>query len=209
LLTAWLASNRPDLVKAIVLEDPPLFSSEYPEVKQTVAFRLFKASYDAVNNPNYSGNFLDYWVDNGKDFFRTYAGPLAQPIVKLLVGQFRKANPDQPVEIAFMPPMVQEMLRGLDMYDPQFGLSFYEGKWNEGFDHADAISKIECPVLLIQAGTGYLDDGTLNGAMSQEMAERVVSLIPNCEYVEVDAGHVTNLEIPERFVTLLETFFLK
>jgi pimeloyl-ACP methyl ester carboxylesterase len=28
LLTVWLAANRPDLVKAVVLEDPPLFSSE-------------------------------------------------------------------------------------------------------------------------------------------------------------------------------------
>ena len=30
LLTAWVAANRPDLVRAIVLEDPPLFAAEYP-----------------------------------------------------------------------------------------------------------------------------------------------------------------------------------
>jgi pimeloyl-ACP methyl ester carboxylesterase len=32
LLAVWLAANRPDLVKAVVLEDPPLFSSDYPEI---------------------------------------------------------------------------------------------------------------------------------------------------------------------------------
>ena len=40
LLATYLAANRGDVVKAIVLEDPPLFSSEYPAVKTTVANKL-------------------------------------------------------------------------------------------------------------------------------------------------------------------------
>jgi hypothetical protein len=44
----------------------------YPEIKQTIADRLFTASYQAVQDKQYGGNFLDYWIENGTDFFRTY-----------------------------------------------------------------------------------------------------------------------------------------
>ncbi|MHA2072614.1 MAG: alpha/beta fold hydrolase [Candidatus Thorarchaeota archaeon] len=34
LFALWLAANRPDLVRGIVLEDPPLFSAEWPRIKE-------------------------------------------------------------------------------------------------------------------------------------------------------------------------------
>jgi len=37
LLAVWLAANRPDMVRAVVLEDPPLFAAEFPRIRQTVA----------------------------------------------------------------------------------------------------------------------------------------------------------------------------
>ncbi|MDR2447447.1 MAG: alpha/beta hydrolase [Treponema sp.] len=208
LLTVWLAANRPDLVKAVVLEDPPLFSSEYPEIKQTIADKLFTASYKAVQDKQYGGNFLDYWIENGTEFFRTYTGPLSQPLIKFVVSNYKKANPGKPVAIAFLPIVVQEMLRGLNYYDPRFGASFHEGTWNEGFDHADALVKIRCPALLIHAHFEIMEDGTLNGAMNQEQANRAVSLIPNCQYIKLDADHVTNLEVPDQFIQIIEGYFL-
>jgi pimeloyl-ACP methyl ester carboxylesterase len=208
LLSAWLAANKPDLVKKIILEDPPLFSSEYPEIKRTVADKLFTASYNAVLDNNYNGNFLDYWIENGTEFFRTYAGPFSQRLIRFAVNNYRRANPEEPVEIAFLPVSVQEMLRGLNCYDPRFGSAFHDGTWNVGFDHYEVLKKIQCPALLIQADFWIMEDGTLNGAMSQEQADRVVSLIKNCQYVKVDAGHVTNLEMPDQFIRIIERFFL-
>lgn len=209
LLTVWLAANEPKLVRAIVLEDPPLFSSEYHEIGNTVANKLFKTSYSALQDSNYSGNFLDYWIQNGTEFFKTYTGGTAsQKLIQFAVGNYRSANPGSPIEIAFLPVSVQEMLRGLDYYNPAFGAAFYDGTWNAGFDHAEALQKIQCPTLLIQANFDYLADGTLNGAMSQEMANRAISLIEGCEYVKLDSGHVTNLEVPDQFISILEQFFL-
>jgi pimeloyl-ACP methyl ester carboxylesterase len=209
LLTVWLAANRPGLVKAVVLEDPPLFSSEYPEIKNTIADKLFTASYNAVQDKQYGGNFLDYWIENGTEFFRTYTGPFSQQLIKFIVNNYKKTNPERPVEIAFLPISVQEMLRGLNYYDPRFGASFHEGKWNEGFDHAGALRKIQCPAALIHAHFEIKEDGTLNGAMSQAQADRAVSLITNCQYIKIDAGHVVNLEAPERFIQIIEKHFLE
>lgn len=206
LLTAWLAANDPDMIMAAVLEDPPLFSSEYPEIQSTIAYRSFTTSEKAVKD-GYGDDFLIYWVDNSTAFFNNYVGKGAQPAVKALISYYRLFHPAETLELAFMPAAVQEMLRGLDMYDPAFGAAFYEGTWNEGFDHSRTLSKIQCPVLLIQADTSFMEDGTLNGAMSVNMANKAMSLLPNGEYVKVEAGHVTNLEVPDRFVSLLTEFF--
>jgi pimeloyl-ACP methyl ester carboxylesterase len=208
LLTVWLAANKPDLVTAIVLEDPPLFSSEYPEIKRTVADRLFTVSYNTVLDNTYGGNFLDYWVRNGTDFFKTYAGPFSQQLIQFAVNSYRNANPGEPIEIAFLPASIQEMLRGLNCYDPRFGAAFHDGTWNEGFEHAEALKKIQCPVLLIQADFGIMEDGTLNGAMSQEQADRAALLIKDCQYIKVNTGHVINLEVPDQLIQIIWEFFL-
>ena len=208
LLAVWLAANRPDIVKAVVLEDPPLFSSEYPTVKGTVAYKAFTQSNNALTDDSFDGDYLMYWINNSKQFFATYVFDGADKLINAMVRVYRTFRPGEPIELPFIPISVQEMIRGLDYYNPRFGQSFYEGTWNDNFDHAEALSQIECPVFLIQANFGYLEDGTLNGAMSQEMAEKAVSLIKNCEYKKLDCGHVTHLEAPDDFIEILESFFL-
>lgn len=207
LLTTWLAANRPELVKAIVLEDPPLFSAEYPEIKQTIANKAFATSYHAVQE-GYTADFLDYWIANSAEFFKRYAGPFSQPLIKFAVNNYKAANPEKPVEIAFLPVSVQEVVRGLHYYDPHFGAAFYDGTWHAGFDHAEVLQKIQCPTLLLQANFEIEEDGTLNGAMSREQADRAVSLLQNGRYVRVDSSHVINLEHPDEFIQLIENFFL-
>lgn len=64
------------------------------------------------------------------------------------------------------------------------------------------------PALLIQADTSYMEDGTLNGAMSEEMAMRAMSCLTNGNYVRLAASHVTNPEAPDEFARLLISFFL-
>ncbi|MER2059642.1 MAG: alpha/beta hydrolase [Niallia sp.] len=206
LLTTWLAANKPELVRAIVLEDPPLFSSEYPEIKRTVADKLFTSSYNAVKEGD--GNYLNYWMKNSKEFFDKYTGPFSQQIVEFVVTSYKDANPGQPVSIPFLPASVQEMIRGMDYYNPNFGASFHVGTWNEGFDHGEALQKIKCPTLLIHANFDITENGILDGAMSQEQADRAVSLVKDIQYVRVDAAHVTNLEVPDQFVQIVEDFFL-
>lgn len=209
LLCVWLASNRGDLVRGVVLEDPPLFSSEYNELSKTVADKLFASSYKAIQEGN-TDDYLNYWIDHSEQFFKTYTGFYSsQKIIKRMVNNYIKKNPGKPVQLKILPSSVQEMVRGMNYYNPRFGAAFHDGSWNEGFSHADALQKINCPVVLIQANYSYLEDGTLNGAMSKEMAERAVTLIKNCEYARLNSGHVTNLEVPDEFATIIKEFCLR
>ncbi|MCR5793889.1 MAG: alpha/beta hydrolase [Solobacterium sp.] len=205
LLAAWLAANRPDLVRAVILEAPPLFASEYPAVKNTVAYRTFTVSDRAVREDN-EGDYVRFWIRNSEGFFKNNAFPGSRILVRILVTVSRMLHWQDTVEIPFVPPLFREMIRGMDQYDPHFGQAFCSGTWNEGFDHAEALCRITCPVLLIQADTSFLADGTLDGAMSEENAQFACSRLQDVRYVKVNAGHVVHLEEPEEYLKHVRAF---
>ncbi|MCV2393738.1 alpha/beta hydrolase [Actinotalea sp. M2MS4P-6] len=208
LLTVWLAANRPELVEAIVLEDPPLFAAEYPRIKQTIADKAFASSYAAATEGD-DGDFLLYWLDYNTRFFDTYVFPGSSGVITYFVGSYREANPGEPVELGIIPnETVKLLMRGLEEYDPRFGAAFYDGTWNEGFDHAEALSEITCPTLLLHADFSWTEDGILDGAMSQEDADRAMSLLSDGTYLRVDSSHVIHLEEPEEFVRVVDDFLL-
>jgi len=206
LLTVWLAANRPDLVKAILLEDPPLFTAEYPRSKSTVAYRTFATAHEFLQGSN--GDFLIYWLESNKDFLSTHAGPGSLDMVVSSIRKYRAANPGQPVELNFLPDVLRIFVRDIDMYDPRFGDAFYDGRWNGDFDHAAALQRIRCPTLLLHANFETLPDGTLNGALNQQDADRAVSLLADCRYVRIDAQHVVHIDRPDEFLELTMSFFL-
>lgn len=207
LLAAWLAAYKPALVQAIVLEDPPLFSSEYPDVKNTIAYKSFTTSQRAVEAGE--KDFLLYWVRESTQFFKTHIGSGSQKIVEWLCRYVRFTNPGKPLTFAFLPVAIQEMLRGLDMYDPRFGAAFYKGTWNSGVSHQDMLQKIVCPTLLLHADYTITEDRILNGAMTKEQAKEAEMYISNCNYVKVDSAHVIHLEHPEKYAQLIRTFLNK
>jgi pimeloyl-ACP methyl ester carboxylesterase len=208
LLTAWLAANRADLVRAIVLEDPPLFSAEYPRIKTTIADRSFATCSDAIRDD--VDDFLLYWIYSNRAFFSTNVAPGAATLLAQLVKVYRVARPGQPVDIGLVRnDTVRLFLRGMDQYDPRFGAAFHDGTWNAGFDHAETLAKISCPALLLHADFSFLPDGTLNGAMTQDDADKAVSLLADGTYRKVDATHVVHLAKPDLFVDVLHDFFLQ
>ena len=208
LLSVWLAANRPALIKAVLLEDPPLFSSEYPRIEQTIADQAFRTSYTALSDK--PDDFLLYWIHGNAPFFRKQVGPGTPFLLTEAIRIVRKAKPGQPPEVGLIKnDTVRMMVRGLDQYDPRFGAAFYDGTWNAGFDHAAALARITAPVLLMQAETSTQPDGTLMGAMSEDDAARAMALLQHGKYVKVDATHVVNLANPALFVATLHRFFLQ
>jgi pimeloyl-ACP methyl ester carboxylesterase len=207
ILAAWLAANAPDLVRAIILEDPSLLSSEPPRLFETVADKSFAVCYEFIQKGGKKEDFLPYWIDSCRDFFKKYVGFDVAPLLKTSVAQYRKANPGEALEINYLPTTVRMMMRGMNYYDPYFGAAFHDGGWNRDFDHAETLKKIQCPTLLLHANFEVLEDGTFSGALSQYEADKIVSLIPNCEYMRIDSEHVIHLDKPEQYIKIVENFF--
>ncbi len=204
-LTAWLAANEPDLIRAIILEDPALLSSEYPRVLNTIADKSFAICEKFITEG--ADDFLLYWIKSCRDFFMNYVGFDAAPLLLASVKAYRSSNPGEPVEIIYLPDMVRLMMRGMGFYDPAFGAAFHDGSWNMDFDHSEAMQRIQCPALLLQANFEITEDGTLNGAMSKEEAERIMELIPGAEYMKIDSEHVIHLDKPEQYIEIVKNFF--
>jgi len=208
LLATWLAAYRPELVTSVLLEDPPLFSAEYPRITETIAYRAFKTSYTAatVDHPD---DFLLYWIDGNAQFFRNNIGAGSPFILKQTIKAYRLTHPNQPIELGLVKDdIVRLLLRGLDRYDPRFGAAFYDGSWNAGFDHATALAQISAPTLLMHANSEIMEDGTLNGAMSQEEADQATDLLQDGTYLKIAAEHVVHLDNPQEFLRILKDFFL-
>lgn len=206
LLAAWLAANRPDLVRAVVLEDPPLFSAEYPRVLTTIADRSFTTCSAAVRDQ--VDDFLLYWIRSNRAFFNRNVAPGTAFLLALAVKAHRVLRPGQPVDIGLLRnDTVRLLLRGLDRYDPRFGAAFHDGSWHDGFDHAETLAQIGCPAMLVHADFAVLPDGTLNGAMTQQDADRAVALLADGRYRKVGAGHVVHLSDPALYLQTVSEFF--
>lgn len=211
LLSMWLTANRPDLVRAALLEDPPLFSSEYPRIKKTIADRDFKASHAAIQQGGVD-DFLLFYIDQTKAFFNKNIGYGSSVALTAAIKERRRSHPDQPVDLGIVPnDTIRMFLRGMDhQYDPRFGDAFYVGDWNRGFDHAESLAKITRPTLLLHADYSWTDGDILNGAMSKDDADKAMAALgAHGTYEQIDATHVTNLDKPKEFTRILERFFLE
>ena len=67
--------------------------------------------------------------------------------------------------------------------------------------------QISAPTLLMHANTETMEDGTLNGAMSQAEADQAASLLQNGTYLKVASEHVVHLDNPQEFLRILLDFF--
>lgn len=202
LLAVWLAANSPGNVLGVVLEDPPLFSSEYPRIKDTAAWDTMVTAHGFLSQSE-EDEYLYYYLWNSD--LMALLGDGRQGIYNWSRA-YEKEHPGELIEVFFFPLSIRMGTRGLQRYDPNFGQAFYDGSWNANFNHAEALSMVKCPAVLMHANWFYDDNGILMGAMSGEDAERAVSLMTNARLERVDSGHATHIEDPEIIIRILIDF---
>jgi len=143
LLAVWLAANSPENVLGVVLEDPPLFSSEYPRIKDTAAWDTMETAHDFLAQSE-EDEYLYYYLWNSE--MMALLGDGRQGISSWSQ-EYHKKHPGELIEVFFFPLSIRMGTRGLQRYDPYFGQAFYDGSWNTDFDHADALSSVKCPAI--------------------------------------------------------------
>lgn len=151
-------------------------------------------------------DFLLYWIASNKRFFTNHIAPGAATALTWLIKKYRRAHPEEPVDVGILPNDTVRLF--LDQFDPRFGAAFHDGTRNQGFDHADALTKITCPTLLLQADFSTLPDGALDGAITQADADRARELLTHGSYRRIDATHVIHLAEPDIFINTLTEFCL-
>jgi len=203
LLTAWIAANAPQVVKGIVLEDPPFFSTEKGTRWET-SFAYID-TYEPIHrflNQTEENDWVLFYLRNaywGKFFGKNGMNGIINYAVK-----YRKKHPDKPLRFFFLPNSINSMFLALDKYDLLFGEAFYDGTWFEDFDQSKILSGIKCPAVLIHAKWSVDNNGILMAAMSGDDAQKAHELIKNSELVKINSGHNVHFEKPAEFIAAIK-----
>ncbi|KAI0444915.1 Alpha/Beta hydrolase protein [Xylaria telfairii] len=206
-LACWLAANAKEHVKAIVLEDPPLFRCDYANIKSTSVYDLWVA-LSRASEPDGGGFatlFRDFLIpamtQTGDRVMSSQKPPpkFLLHIVSRLIAFQQKRHPGKPVDFSFMPSERRIMIRGLSQFDGNFSRAFVDGSMGKDFDHAATLARIDVPVLFLHARYFFRKDDRLMGALTDEDVERVKGLVKGpWKYVKMDCGHAIAIDAPER-----------
>ncbi|MDL5351694.1 hypothetical protein [Microbacterium sp. zg-YB36] len=88
------------------------------------------------------------------------------------------------------PASFGDLFRSLSMFDPDFARAFVDGRIYGEFSHAEALSRICVPILLMHARWMRLDAYGLVGAMDDDDVRRATELAPQTQVWHSDANHV-------------------
>jgi pimeloyl-ACP methyl ester carboxylesterase len=205
LIALWLAVNRPDLVTKIILEDAPLFSAEWPRIKNEFVYEVLSKTAEYLGKkkgPDYEGFFCSMKrpVPGGKT--KTLPRWFARFMAWLIE---HRHTLSAKILLSILPRRLHYMLTELPSYDPEFARAWVNGTFYEGLNHANALQKIKIPTLLIHANWYRTSEG-LMGAMDDEDASRAKNISTQLTYIRVDATHGVHTAVPEKFIQMVSSF---
>lgn len=210
LVALWVAANYPEQVLGIILEDVPIFSAEWPRLRdKTWVYKLFKWNAQTIGSPqgrNLSKFFQKIEVPiEGKEKVIEFPGWIGS-ILAFIIRLYQLIFPNRPVDIPFMPPMIRLLTKSLSIYDPDFTKAFVDGSATENFDHSLALSNTKCPILLLHANWFETPENGLVGSMNDADIDRAKKLAPQIQYQKIVSGHMIHFEKPNEYLRFVKEF---
>lgn len=187
LLAAYVAAYDTEYIVGAVLEDPPVFSTEQDYFEKSFAYQdTYKNMHEYISEEQ-TECWEAYYMRNclwGKLYMASSMDGLAN-----YAQDYHEKNPDKPVQYFFMPESINFTFLHIREYDFLFGEHFYDYTWHSGISHETLMSDINVPTIFIHAKDSYTENGILQAASSDEQARKAVSLMKNCELVELSSNH--------------------
>lgn len=146
----WYDKYEKALKKAgVVLEDPPVFSTEGEGWEQSFAYL---DTYKPLHDWNESGRtecWESYYLRH------CYWGQLymadAMPGIADYAEKQHQKYPEESVKIGFLPSSIWYVFEYAKEYDFVYGERFYNLSWNHGLTHEEILSALEVPCVYIHA----------------------------------------------------------
>lgn len=170
LVAATVASRRPNLVAAIVLEDPPS-PGFWTALETTHYHATFSAMSRWAGRANLSVSEVAHGF--GQEVLKTYADGRV----------LRIADVRDPVSLRFTASCLRDM-------DPAVMHSILEGRWPDNFEFEAVFRSIHCPTLLMRG------DIAKGGMLPEPDADHLMSLLN--QGVRIDfpaAGHLLHWQM--------------
>ena len=207
LICIWAGAHAPELVRAVLAEDPPLFSAEWPRLRDDTWVHSF-FTHVVATLPDLARLFstLRLPTREGKKLMS-----FPRPLAWILGGAIRRrqrARPGAPVDIPWLPMQVRLFVRGLSEYDAGFTRACLDGSMCD-MDHAACLSRLRCPMLLIQAHSFRDESLGLVGAMDDADVQRARQAKPDLVVESWPHPHVVHLAAPRRYIRAVHDLALR
>ena len=208
----WLAAHKPESVAAIILEDAPVFSAEWPRFRDHDRF-VYQGLAHAVS-------VLEKPDRRLADYFRDQVLPVSPKRVKRMpdwvidhlidpgVRHFEKAHPGEPsgFKAWWAPRSFGDIFYSLSMFDPDFARAFVDGRFYCNFSHEKALRQIKIPILVMHANWLRLEEHGLVGALDEADVQRITQLAPQAVVQRFKANHVIHRYKPKEYIQAVLAF---
>jgi pimeloyl-ACP methyl ester carboxylesterase len=169
MVAAAVAAEAPELVRAIILEDPP-FHTMGERIESYVMYPYFVALQQLASN----GQSLPQLIEQlGAIEINTANG-------KAKMSELRDAS-----ALRFTAKCLQQL-------DPAVMTPIAESRWLDGYDLSNIAARIQCPVLLLQADAGA------GGMLMDADASLIEQIVADVTRVKVNGiGHQIHTAVPD------------
>jgi pimeloyl-ACP methyl ester carboxylesterase len=170
LVAAAVASRRPNLVSAVILEDPPS-PGFWSQLETTVYLPTFAAMSRWAGRRDLSVQQVARGF--GAEVLKTY------PDGRVL----RISDVRDPVNLRFAGWCLRQM-------DANVMAAILENRWQQGFDFEDVFRSIPCPALLLRG------DPSKGGMLPEADADNVQNLVADLTRIDLlNAGHLLHWQV--------------
>ena len=204
LIALYAAAKAPELVRALLAEDPPLFSAEWPRLRDGCwVHSFFTGVVAALDKEDLAGLFSTMRLPTRPGAKLMSFPPALTWVLGGAIRRRQRANPTAPVDIWWLPLAVRLFVRGLSEYDVEFTRACLDGSMCD-IDHAALLAAVRCPMTLIKAASFVDDKLGLVGAMSDDDVARAQTILPALVVQKVAKPHVVHVAAPKTYVAAVD-----
>lgn len=179
MVAAAVAAEVPDRVRAIILEDPPFHT-----MGNRIEGSAWQAQFIGMQEIARRGGSVEDMTD-----------ALAE--IRLPSGDggcHRLGDRRDRASLAWS-------AQGLTQLDPEVLTPIIEGRWLDGYDFPDVLSRVRCPAWLLQA------DPSAGGALTDADADAIVHAMAICHHVRFPGcAHQLHRDHPEKVLRVCALF---
>jgi pimeloyl-ACP methyl ester carboxylesterase len=179
MVAAAVAAKLPDRVRGIILEDPPFHT-----MGNRIAGSAWQAQFTGMREAARKRGSVEEITDALADIRLPASG-----------GGFKRLGDLRDrASLAWSAQCLSQL-------DPEVLTPVIEGRWLDGYDFPDALSRVRCPTLLLQA------DPSASGALTDADAESLKSTVSDCQHVRFPGcGHNLHRDRPESVLRAFADF---
>lgn len=196
------AARAPELVRGLLMEDPPLFSTDWPRLRDdTWVYGFFQ--HTVATLPDLATYFSTLRIPTqGRARLITFPRPLAW-LLGSAIRRRQQTAPGAPVDIRWLPLQVRLFVRGLSEYDVDFTRACVDGRLCD-VDQGRQLANVRCPITLIKAWSFRHPSLGLVGAMDDADVTRAQQIQPTIEVRRVKKPHVVHIADPRGFIAAID-----